>query len=54
MSERIDPNICIRIDRDESQINRCREFINNTKSNISDAAHIYALAGNEVRMKILF
>lgn len=48
-----DQNVCIRLDRDEQQINRCREHIQEVNNSLSDMAQILALAGNEVRLKIL-
>lgn len=46
-------NICIRIDRDEHQINRCKERVRDVNPSLSELAQILALAGNEVRLKIL-
>ena len=48
-----DQNVCIRIDRDEMQINRCKERIQEAQSNLLEMSQIFALSGNEVRLKIL-
>lgn len=48
-----DQNVCIRIDRDELQINRCKDRIEEVNSTLSGMAQILALTGNEVRLKIL-
>ncbi len=53
MNKRKDQNICIRIDRDSSQIERCKNHIQEVQSDLSDMAQILTLAGNEVRLKIL-
>ena len=49
-----DQNSCIRIDRNEQQIDRCKERISELSLPLSGTAQILALAGNEVRLKILF
>ena len=54
MKKKKDQNICIRVDRDEQQINRCKKRIKDTKISLSATAQILALAGNEVRLKILY
>jgi len=46
-------NICIRIDRNEQQINRCKERIQELDISLLEVAQILSLAGNEVRLKIL-
>lgn len=48
-----DQNICIRVDRNEQQISRCKERIEGVNDFINDFSQILQLAGNEVRMKIL-
>lgn len=48
-----DQNVCIRLDRDGQQITRCKERIQEVNNNLSEMAQILALAGNEVRLKIL-
>ena len=47
-------NRCIRVLADPVQILECKESINNIQDTIADASHIFSLAGNEVRLKILF
>lgn len=49
-----DQNICVRIDRDEQQIQKCGERIQELNTSFSEMAQIFALAGNEVRLKTLF
>lgn len=48
-----DQNVCIRVDRDELQINRCKERIEGINDYIMEFAQVLQLAGNAVRMKIL-
>ena len=48
-----DNNVCIRVDRDGVQIERCKTKMEEIDSSASDFAKILSLAGNEVRMKIL-
>lgn len=48
-----DQNVCIRVDRNEQQINKCKERIQEVGTSISETAQILALAGNEIRLKIL-
>ncbi|MEZ5041674.1 MAG: metalloregulator ArsR/SmtB family transcription factor [Saprospiraceae bacterium] len=48
-----DNNVCIRIDRDGEQIERCKTKMEEIETSASDFAKILSLAGNEVRMKIL-
>lgn len=49
-----DNNICIRIDRDAVQIERCQSKVKEIEQPVSGLARTLSLAGNEVRMKILF
>lgn len=49
-----DQNICVRISRDEQQIERCKERIQAVASSLSGVSQILALGGNEVRLRILF
>ena len=48
-----DQNVCVRIDRDEQQINRCKDRIQEVNTSLSGMAQTLSLAGNEVRLKIL-
>lgn len=54
MKKAIDANSCIRLDRDESQIMRCKEKIEHVNAPLSQIAQVFALSGNLVRLKILF
>ncbi len=45
---------CIRILADEAQINECKKKIDNNGSAFSKLSGLLALAGNEVRLKIMF
>jgi len=47
-------NSCIRQYADHSQITRCKERVNHLNPAISRLAHSLELAGNNVRLKILF
>ena len=53
MKKSKDQNVCIRIDRDGLQIERCKNHIQEANSSLTEMAQILALAGNEVRLKIL-
>ncbi|WP_299622915.1 metalloregulator ArsR/SmtB family transcription factor [uncultured Tenacibaculum sp.] len=45
---------CIRAEADQAQILRCKEDLNEVSTSIEGISKIMALAGNEVRFKILF
>jgi len=45
---------CIRKDADQIQINACKEVIQTNQESFSQLSNLLALAGNEVRLKILF
>ncbi|MAU14066.1 MAG: transcriptional regulator [Muricauda sp.] len=45
---------CTRAEADHQQILRCKEDLNRTADSIEDVSRLMALAGNEVRFKILF
>jgi len=47
-------NRCIRIFADIEQINHCKEDLSNIERSVSRLAKILDLAGNEVRLKILY
>lgn len=53
MKKNKDQNACIRIDRDGSQIERCKDHIQEVNTSLRETAQVLALAGNEVRLKIL-
>ena len=48
------PQTCIRIQADEVQINSCKEKLKSGGDAIANLSSILALAGNEVRLKIMF
>ena len=45
---------CKRIFADSGQINNCREMIKENQQSFANLSQAVALAGNEVRLKILF
>lgn len=45
---------CSRIFADVGQITNCKEIIHASQSTFSELSQLLALAGNEVRLKILF
>lgn len=45
---------CTRAQADHKQINRCKEMIDTSAASFRKMSKILALAGNEVRLKILF
>lgn len=45
---------CSRIFADEKQINECKKLVQNNAVAIEQMSNLLALAGNEVRLKILF
>lgn len=47
-------NRCIRMLADPVQIKACKESIDNIQDAITEISNIFSLAGNEVRLKILF
>ena len=47
-------NTCIRVLADVNQINQCRDDIRQIDADLKRIASILDLAGNEVRLKILF
>lgn len=47
-------NTCIRLYADPVQINTCKEKVENTKSAFAQMSDVLSLAGNEVRLKILY
>lgn len=53
MEKTRDQNICIRQCRDEQQISRCKELLQEIDTPATDLARILHLVGNVVRMKIL-
>jgi DNA-binding transcriptional ArsR family regulator len=51
---RMDTNNCIRLFADEVQINACKDKLKIAQKSFSQLSHILALAGNEVRLKIVY
>ncbi|MDF1517315.1 MAG: metalloregulator ArsR/SmtB family transcription factor [Lutibacter sp.] len=49
-----DNQTCIRILADKDQINLCKQKINNNVKAFENLSSLLALAGNEVRLKIMF
>ena len=47
-------NICIRLFADQEQIKDCKEKLKLNQKSISQLSNILALAGNEVRLKIIY
>ncbi len=47
-------NTCIRLYADPAQIKTCKEKVENTAEAFSKMASVLSLAGNEVRLKILY
>ena len=47
-------NTCIRLYADQTQIKACRNKLKSAQSSFTDLSGILALAGNEVRLKIIF
>jgi len=45
---------CIRNDADQKQITRCKENLESNSANIKSMSKVLSIAGNEVRLKILF
>ena len=47
-------NICIRLFADQEQIKDCKEKLKLNQKSFSQLSNILALAGNEVRLKIIY
>ena len=47
-----DNNICIQVDRNEEQINRCKAKLSEISTSVSDLSRTLSLAGNQVRLNI--
>jgi DNA-binding transcriptional ArsR family regulator len=47
-----DNNICIRVDRSEEQINRCKLILAEISTSVSDLSRTLNLAGNQVRLSV--
>ena len=50
----MEKNTCIRVFADQTQINGCREKVKANSSTFNQLGKILELAGNEVRLKIIY
>jgi DNA-binding transcriptional ArsR family regulator len=50
----MESNTCIRLYADQVQINACRDKLRLTQKSFASLSNILALAGNEVRLKIVY
>ena|SRR5215204_3030091 len=50
----MDNNTCLRLFADQEQINSCKSKLKTAQRSFNQLSSILALAGNEVRLKILF
>lgn len=50
----MEKNTCIRVFADQNQIKQCREKVSVNSKSFTQLGNILALAGNEVRLKILY
>jgi len=50
----MEKNACIRVFADRGQIDQCRKVINENADTFQSLGKVLELAGNEVRLKILF
>lgn len=50
----MDNTKCIRVDADLEQINECKKKLKDNSSSFAQLSKVLELAGNEVRLKILF
>ena len=47
-------NTCLRLYADQAQINSCKDKLNTAQRSFSQLSPILALAGNEVRLKMIY
>ena len=47
-------NTCIRLYADQAQINACKQKLRSAQKSFTSLSNILALAGNEVRLKIIY
>ena len=47
-------NVCVRVFADSKQIDRCKRKIESKSAYFNELSSVLALAGNEVRLKILY
>ena len=50
----MESNTCIRIFADQEQIKNCKSKLKTTQKSVAGLSNILALAGNEVRLKIIY
>lgn len=50
----MEKNTCIRVFADQTQINECREKVKANSTSLVQLGKVLELAGNEVRLKILY
>lgn len=50
----MEKNTCIRVFADQNQIKQCREKVSANSRSFTQLGNILSLAGNEVRLKILY
>ncbi|WP_127125424.1 ArsR/SmtB family transcription factor [Pseudoflavitalea rhizosphaerae] len=50
----MESNTCIRLYADQAQIEACKGKLKNAQKTFSSLSNVLALAGNEVRLKILY
>lgn len=50
----MEKNTCIRVFADQAQINECREKVKANSNSLAQLGKVLELAGNEVRLKILY
>lgn len=50
----MDKNTCVRLYADQEQIRACRDKLKVGQQSFSQLSHILSLAGNEVRLKIVY
>ncbi len=50
----MEKNTCIRVFADQAQINECREKVKANSTTLAQLGKVLELAGNEVRLKILY
>jgi DNA-binding transcriptional ArsR family regulator len=50
----MDGNTCLRLYADKGQINSCKDKLNTAQRSFSQLSPILALAGNEVRLKMIY
>lgn len=49
-----DKNVCIRVYADATQIKQCRDRVKANEKSLEQLSNVLSLAGNDVRLKILY